>query len=144
MLGNMQSESSINPAIWQNLDEGNLTGGFGLVQWTPASKYIDWCTVNNLMYTEMDSNLSRILYEVTNNIQWVDATMTFTEFTHSTQSAYDLGIKFLSCYEQPEVPNPTTRGNQAQEWYDLFSPLIVPKKKSKVFLYFVKRRNFVT
>ena len=33
ICGNMQSESNINPGIWQSLQEGNYSGGFGLVQW---------------------------------------------------------------------------------------------------------------
>ena len=33
MLGNMQSESTINPGIWEGLDP--YAGGYGLVQWTP-------------------------------------------------------------------------------------------------------------
>ena len=37
MLGNMQTESNINPGIWQNLDYGNYSLGFGLAQWTPAT-----------------------------------------------------------------------------------------------------------
>ena len=39
MLGNMESESNINPGIWQNLDAYNYNLGFGLVQWTPATNY---------------------------------------------------------------------------------------------------------
>ena len=31
MLGNMQSESTINPGIWEGLDP--FVGGYGLVQW---------------------------------------------------------------------------------------------------------------
>ena len=42
LLGNMQRESTINPGLWQSLKEGNYSGGYGLVQWTPASKY--WCS----------------------------------------------------------------------------------------------------
>ena len=38
MLGNMWTESHVNPGIWQNLDAGNTDLGFGLVQWTPATK----------------------------------------------------------------------------------------------------------
>src|ERR1700752_3873572 len=68
MLGNMQTESTINPCIWQNLDAGNTNLGFGLVQWTPATKYIDWCTQQGLEYANMDSNLMRILYEVANHV----------------------------------------------------------------------------
>ena len=62
MLGNMQRESTINPGIWQNLDAGNTSLGIGLVQWTPATKYLNWCTEQGLTWNEMDSNLKRILW----------------------------------------------------------------------------------
>lgn len=83
MLGNLQTESTINPGIWQSLNEGNMSGGFGLVQWTPATKYLDWCTSQSLIYTEMDSNLLRIIYEVENSLQWYNPSMTFLPIAKS-------------------------------------------------------------
>lgn len=118
MLGNMQTESTINPGIWQSLAEGNLSGGFGLVQWTPASKYIDWADANGLPFQEMDSNLKRILYEVDNNIQWINENMTFSQFTQSTDTPYNLAMLFLSSYERPANPNQPTRGTQADYWFN--------------------------
>jgi hypothetical protein len=117
MLGNMQTESTMNPAIWQGLNSGNLSGGYGLVQWTPASKYINWANARNYDYTTMDSNLKRIVYEVTNNIQWIDSSMTFQDFTQSTDTAYNLGMKFLASYERPADPNQPIRGTQADNWF---------------------------
>ena len=29
VLGNMQTESTINPSIWQSLNQGNMSGGYG-------------------------------------------------------------------------------------------------------------------
>ena len=46
VLGNMQQESTINPGLWQSLKEYNYSGGFGLVQWTPATKYTNWAVAN--------------------------------------------------------------------------------------------------
>ena len=40
ILGNVQYESSINPGIWESLDP--YEGGYGLVQWTPYTKYSEW------------------------------------------------------------------------------------------------------
>jgi hypothetical protein len=117
ILGNMQSESSINPARWQSDDIGNMSGGFGLVQWTPATKYIDWANSQGLPYKEMDSNLARILWEVENNQQWIDSNMTFQQFTQSTDTAYNLAMKFISAYERPANPNQPARGTQADYWF---------------------------
>src|SRR5690625_407887 len=122
MLGNMQTESTINPAIWQNLDEGNMSLGFGLVQWTPASKYIDWANSRGLVPSNMDSNLQRILWEVENNAQWIstnDYPMSFQQFTTSTQTPEYLAQAFLRNYERPADPNQPERSTQARHWFNV-------------------------
>lgn len=121
MLGNMQTESTINPAIWQNLDSGNMSMGFGLVQWTPASKYIDWANANSFPYEEMDSNLKRIEYEVEAGLQWSatgDYPLSFQEFKISTETPEYLGQAFLRNYERPADQNQPARSTQARYWYD--------------------------
>lgn len=128
MLGNMQTESTINSGIWQSLDFGNMSGGFGLVQWTPATKYFDWADLNELNYSEMDSNLLRLLYEVTNNIQWINPSMTFYEFTQSEDTPYNLAMKFLQYYERPADPNQPKRGVQADYWYSFLEGVSVGGK----------------
>ena len=42
ILGNMEQESTMNPGLWQDLIYGNMSGGYGLVQWTPATEYTSW------------------------------------------------------------------------------------------------------
>lgn len=129
MLGNMQTESTFNPGIWQGLKEGNLNGGFGLTQWTPATKYFNWVTKMNLYPIDMDSELKRILFEVTTTdpkeIQYTPTSkypLTFKQFTKSTQSPYDLACAFLHCYEKPADANQdVTRGNQATKWFNTLS-----------------------
>jgi len=117
MLGNMQTESGINPGIWENLIEGNKNGGFGLVQWTPANKYLDWAEENGLGPNKMDSQLERIQYEVGENIQWTNPNRTFREFTQSTDTANNLALLFLKWYKKPANPNQPKRGAQAEYWY---------------------------
>lgn len=130
MLGNIEVESSINPFIWQNLDEGNLDGGFGLVQWTPATKLTNWCSNNGLVYWEMDSQLKRLIWEQENeNGQFYSADtpyagMTFTDFKNSTKEPYSLGMIFLRCYERPADPNQPSRGENAQYWYNYLSSIV--------------------
>ena len=46
LLGNMESESTINPGLWESLDYGNTSRGFGLTQWTPATKLFSWMDAN--------------------------------------------------------------------------------------------------
>lgn len=70
----------------------------------------------------MDNNLSRILYEVQNNIQWGAGIYgtppyNFEAFTQSTEAPYDLAINFLKYYERPASLD-YSRGNQANYWYE--------------------------
>lgn len=124
MLGNMQSESTINSGIWENLDEGNTSGGFGLVQWTPATKLIEWCNSKDYEYDSMDAQLERIVYEVANGLQWISTAeyiMSFEDFTKSTKSAGTLAAIFQACYERPAILEPLERSEQGNYWYDFLN-----------------------
>lgn len=120
MMGNFQSESTINPDIWESLNEGNTSRGYGLVQWTPATKYLDWCTTQGLDPAEMDSALARIEYELANGLQYYatdEYPETFAQFKTSTKSAYYLGMAFVTNYERPAEIT-TVRGENAEYWYN--------------------------
>lgn len=124
MLGNFQTESGINPGIWQSLDEGNTTGGYGLVQWTPAVNYLEWCKNENIDPSEMDSALQRIEYELKEGLQYYPTSAypeTFKEFKVSTKSPYYLALAFLKNYERPANQDQTYRGTQALEWYNFIT-----------------------
>jgi len=121
MLGNMQSESTINPGIWESLDEGNLQCGFGLVQWTPASKYISWADSEGYVRDDIEGQMCRIQYEVDNGMQWITKPsypMSFEEFTKSTENPSYLAEVFINNYERPFEPNQPIRGEQALYWFD--------------------------
>lgn len=121
ILGNMQTESTINPCIWESLTV-DFSRGFGLVQWTPASKYIDWATQNGLAYNDMDSNLLRIIWEIENNQQWIATSqypMSFKDFTQSSLSPEYLADVFIKNYERPLNPNQPIRGEQARHWFEV-------------------------
>jgi GH25 family lysozyme M1 (1,4-beta-N-acetylmuramidase) len=121
VLGNAQTESYVNPGVWQGLNSSNTSGGFGLLQWTPSTKLTDWCAAQTpaLDPTQMDSQLQRIIWEVNNNQQWYDPDgTTFAQYSQKTDTAYNLGILFLDNYERPANMNQPIRGTQAQSWYD--------------------------
>lgn len=123
MLGNMQTESTINPGIWQGLNV-NVGPAFGLVQWDPYTKYTEWCEDNGLEPSHMDSALKRIEYELENGLQYykTDAyPLTFKEFKVSTKSANYLAMAFLANYERPADPDQPTRGTQAEYWYEVLA-----------------------
>lgn len=112
LCGNMRHESSINPNIWEFGYNHSLDRGYGLVQWTPASKYIDWATAQGLDYSLGDSQLDRIDYEQQNGIQWIPITsypLTFNEFTKSTDTVDNLTQSFTWNYERPDA----TAGQQS-------------------------------
>jgi len=154
MLGNMQSESTINPAIWQGLREGNTLAGYGLVQWTPASKFLNWCTANSLNPSEMDSALLRILYEVENGLQWYHPTMSFAEFSMNEDTPSNLAILFLEHYERPKNKNQPIRATRAEYWFSFLNDQLPPdennppdptphvstRRSLKPFFYINKRR----
>ena len=124
MLGNIQRESTINPGIWQNLDEGNTSLGIGLVQWTPATKLISWCNSNNLNYLTLIAQCKRIIYELENGLQYYatdDYPETFSEFTKSTKSVEYLTYAFLKNYERAGVEAVSERIKHAEYWYNHLS-----------------------
>lgn len=121
MLGNMETESTINPDIWESLDEGNTSSGYGLVQWTPATKLINWSNSQGLDYTNIDTQLKRIEWEFNNNEQYYETNsypVSATEFKTSNESPEYLAYCFLYNYERPAEYNQPNRQTQARKWYD--------------------------
>ncbi len=131
MFGNMQIESTMNPCCWQiGYNVGDENAGFGLTQWTPATKLIDWAECEGLDPFDIDTQLYRILQEVNIGVmeyyQWnpnlCDPKMTFYEFTQSTQSPEELAEIFMRCYERPDLKlsHLEERRNNAAYWYSYF------------------------
>ena len=121
MLGNMQRESTINPGLWQNMDEGNTSLGLGLVQWTPASKLISWCDTWGHDYLSIEAQCMRIYYELENGEQYFPTDNypeTFEEFTQSEKSLSYLTTAFLKNYERAGVEALDERIENAEYWYD--------------------------
>lgn len=163
LLGNMQAESTINPGRWQSDSVGGDSSGHGysLVQWTPYTKYTDWCSSEGYSDpSEMDSALARIMYEVEQNIQWYGtgdySGMTFKEFSESSESVGYLAVGFLLCYERPADQSESVqeyRTSLAESWYTYLTGQepIQPgggsggtgKRKKFNFILFNKRRRFV-
>ena len=130
LLGNLQAESRINPGIWQSLREGGDPDGhgYGLVQWTPYTKYTNWCTENGYDKADMDTALIRIEYEIERGLQWITRSpynISFKEFTTSTKDPYWLGCAFLINYERPADQSQAVkdyRGGNAEYWYEYLLP----------------------
>lgn len=106
LCGNMRHESSINPDMYEFNYDWSQDRGYGLVQWTPRSKYWDWAVARNLPPRDGDSQLERIDYEVEQNIQWIPTPNypeSYAEFRASTKSMDYLVPAFTWNYERPDA-----------------------------------------
>lgn len=126
-LGNMQSESTINPGIWQNLIPGPAGGGgWGLVQWTPSTNFTDWADENGYRH---DDGYAQLLWIDTRTVptgQWIPTSaypMSFDEYKISTESPEILASAFLRNFERPgDIPGTEPiRRRQAAYWYEFLS-----------------------
>ena len=130
ILGNMQSESGINPGAYYGYKEFSSVS-FGIVQWDPTSKYQTWHDdrYSGIIYEHLGCQLNRILYEMESGIQYYKTDewpYTFREFSKSTLEAGTLAKVFVRNYERPaSVLNGGTgkqntyndRAKQAEHWY---------------------------
>ena len=117
MLGNMQGESG----IIADIDEISGGGGYGLVQWTPKSKLVNWATARGLNYRSVDTQCQRIQWELENGEQFYKTSsypLTFSQYVASTQSASYLAQVFINNYERPANPNQPNRWAWATNWYN--------------------------
>ncbi len=128
MLGNMETESTINPAIWQSLDSSNKSGGYGLVQWTPSTNYTNWADSHGYDITDGVAQLKWI-DEVTTTVgQWIRTDsydLSFGDFKTSTKSPEYLASAFLKNFERAGVEKETARREQARKWYNYITADVV-------------------
>lgn len=118
MLGNIHAESG----VVADLDERGGGGGYGIVQWTPKSKLVDWANARNLNHRALLTQCKRIQWELENNIQFYATKahpMTFREFTRSKRDPAYLAIVFLHNYERPYDYNQPHRSDYALSWFNL-------------------------
>lgn len=131
-LGNVQQESTINPGIWQDLTQ-TIKDGYGLTQWTPSTKYTDWCKKERISPQYMDSALKRVQWECDNEgkgaDQWYPTSKypyTFYEFTQADDANISKWTEcFMRCYERPaeEHANLFGRTNNSRYWHLYFRGL---------------------
>lgn len=119
-LGNIQSESGVNPGIWQNLYE-HPDNGYGLVQWTPSTNYTNWADQNGYAWDDGNAQCECIATYTTTLGQWIPTTlypMSWQEFYTSTESPEYLASAFLRNFERPpDFDTEPVRQQQAQAWY---------------------------
>lgn len=124
ILGNFQQESTINPGLWQGLTPGS--GGYGLMQSTPASKYFNYASANNIDTNDPDENGDGQCAYVNDGPslgEWLPGSgysYTWAQFSQLTD--YEEATKaFLYQYERAGTPALTNRLEYAAHWYDVIS-----------------------
>mgnify|MGYP004535188079 FL=1 len=139
MFGNMQTESTLNPGIWEGLtppSTGQTKVGYGLVQWTPYTNYSDWA--GDGWQDNGQKEMERIIYELENHLQWISTSlypMTFREFSQSEKPPAYLAQAFLFNYERPTVKPQPARSKQAEYWYEYLAGH-PPVKQIPIWLLF--------
>ena len=124
VLGNMTVESTINPAIWENLTV-DTSRGYGLVQWTPSTYYTDWATANGFSIDDGTAQLQWIDTVLEPDGYWVQRNgynITFTDFKTSNQIVDWLTSAFYYNFENPG-PSDTSLQNRitwASYWENYF------------------------
>lgn len=121
VLGNMQHESYLNPAQTQiGYPIGTQSGGYGLVQWTPASKYKNWCRGNNHSIESGYWQIYCLNYQ-SYGTEWYQTSafpVSYDDFKASEQSVAYLTECFLKNYERAGEEALSARIAYAEAWYE--------------------------
>ncbi len=118
-LGNIQQESSINPASFQGA-EGDWSKGVGYNQWTPGTNLQERAqAIGRTDYLTTDCQLAVMDYERRNGIQYYATSsynLSFNEFIKSTRDIEWLTYAWEANYERAGTPMMTNRLRYAREW----------------------------
>lgn len=128
VLGNMQEESTINPGVWQNLTP-NINMGYGLVQWTPSTKYTNWADSKGYAHDNGNAQLKWIDEEMTNSGEWLQNPNyptyyeNYADFkTDTTHTVEWLTLCFLHSFERT-TSHIQNRVDNANAWYTYITGL---------------------
>lgn len=166
MLGNQGHESGYNPWRWQNDVRGTVTGspwkdmGYGLVQFTPASKYIDDPAAQAFPgYGPNFLEGGGSLGDGNAQLLFIDAyadyystssyPLSYAEFKASKADAGYLASAWLYNYERPGDPSATeaARREEAGYWWGILSgetpipPTPTPTGKGSKFWVYMANWN---
>lgn len=122
MLGNIEVESGINPNLWQDLTVGS--GGYGLVQWDPASNYLNWASGQGVDINDADENgegqCRWIDEETVPSGQWITTASypeTWVEYANLTNPDYASRC-FGHNFERYDTATEQLRADKAVWWFN--------------------------
>lgn len=82
VLGNMQVESyRMDPGIWEVLN--NTKHGYGLVQWTPATKFIDWAAECKIIAKSTAESVNSLTYHYPEKLMDAELDFLMNQFLES-------------------------------------------------------------
>lgn len=135
IIGNMTSESFLNPGQWEMGYNMAPSSGFGLGQWTPSTKFSNWLgTTNPAQMQQGDKQIEFLL--LNNPNQWssyyvdmntgyssyygfyVPILPTIEDYFHSTASVADLAKAWMVYWERPAPGGENQRVANAEYWFD--------------------------
>lgn len=124
LCGNGQSEGALNPSQWQYGMNKSLNGGYGLWQWTPATKFLDWASAGGLSQKDPRVQMQRLDYEKTEGIQYyptANYNFSFESFLTGSHTVQELALAWLYNYERPADPASTEsiRVSRSLYWYGI-------------------------
>lgn len=149
-LGNWQNECTLNPNRPQRARFPRETGGgFGLAQWTGwYKKYGVWCKSQGIGIVANDNNPSGMIepqiafhdydckYGVNGKKTWYNNRgyhYSWEEFKRSTDNPATLAAAYYWQYERSAANDPTTRPQQAINWYNFLSNQSYQPIESKTY-----------
>lgn len=149
LLGNMESESTINPELEEVGGQG-----YGVVQWTPITVLQNHCNTLGLSpYSSGDVQLQVLLPEILGNPssvnEWYSSSGFISNYYNSGATSDMIGltgqdflsnnmgwtpdklaILFMACYERPSydpsINHYTQRMQNALKWYEYMGGVIPP------------------
>lgn len=156
LIANFEHESTVSPARWQSGNYGNMSGGYGLAQWTPATKFTNWAGSD--WETNHNKQLDFLQYHLEHPSEhWVKRApynnWTITQFAASTADPYTLACVFCWDYEGTYVvlygsdaekeALKERRGSAATKWYNFLKDVDpTPPATVPVWLLFKLKERY--
>lgn len=127
ICGNFAHEGIMNPSQWEYGRGMSTKYGFGLGQWTPATKILNYLSGLGLPNYSIQGQMDRVNYESVNpGTQWIATSsynLSMIEFLSSVESPAWLASAWLYDWERPKNPTSTEgiRQQEAEYYYQLFT-----------------------